>query len=87
MNKRLTIFMTVILLSVSLSGCTGEDENKINQLEIQIQDNQYLMNKLNLTVEGLQESIEQLNLTIDGLENEITTLLLQISESSQKKQL
>ncbi|RJU82916.1 MAG: hypothetical protein DWB93_03960 [Candidatus Poseidoniales archaeon] len=80
MNKRLTIFMTVILLSVSLSGCTGEDENKINQLEIQIQDNQYLMNKLNLTVEGLQESIEQLNLTIDGLENEITTLLLQISE-------
>ena len=80
MNKRLTVFMTVMLLSVSLSGCTGEDENKINQLEIQIQDKQDLMNELNLTVEGLQDSIGQLNITIDGLENEITNLLLQISE-------
>ena len=80
MNKRLTFLMTIILLSVSLTGCTGEDENKINQLEIQIQEDQYLMNELNLTVEGLKENVEQLNITIFGLDNEIAALLLQISE-------
>jgi len=41
MNKRLTVLMVIVLFSVSLTGCTGEDENKINQLEIQIQENQY----------------------------------------------
>ena len=80
MNKRLTFLITIILLSVSLTGCTGEDENKINQLEIQIQEDQYLMNELNLTVEGLKENVEQLNITIFGLDNEIAALLLQISE-------
>ena len=32
--------MVIVLFSVSLTGCTGEDENKINQLEIQIQEDE-----------------------------------------------
>jgi general L-amino acid transport system substrate-binding protein len=69
-----------MLISVSLGGCTGEDEAKIEELEINIQDNQSMMNELNLTVEELQGNVEQLNLTIIGFEAEIITLLLQISE-------
>ena len=80
MNKKLTLLITIMLISVPLTGCTGEDEDKIDQLEINIQNNQSMMNELNSTVEGLQGNIGQLNLTIVGLEAEIITLLLQISE-------
>ena len=80
MNKKLTLLTTIMLISVSLTGCTGEDEDKIDQLEINIQDNQFMMNELNLTVEGLQGNVDQLNLTIVELEAEIVTHLLRISE-------
>ena len=53
MNKKLTLLITIMLISVPLTGCTGEDEDKIDQLEINIQNNQSMMNELNSTVEGL----------------------------------
>jgi general L-amino acid transport system substrate-binding protein len=80
MNKKITVLIAIMILSVSIAGCTGDLENDIDKLENQIQDNQAEMSDLNSTIDGLQKNVEELNVTIVERESQITDLLSQITE-------
>lgn len=87
MNEKYAILIAILLSSVSISGCTGDDgAERIDQLEAEKVNYQGMMASLNQTLDGLEDDLGQLNASIEALNSRITELdgeiLQHISEIS-----
>ncbi len=87
MNEKYAILIAILLSSVSISGCTGDDgAERIDQLEAEKVNYQGMMASLNQTLDGLEDDLGQLNASIETLNSRITELdgeiLQHISEIS-----
>ena len=79
MNEKYAILIALLLISVSLSGCLGDDsEERIDQLEVEALSYRDTIDSLNQTVDVLEVNIAQLNATIDSLNGQISDLEGQI---------
>ena len=75
MNQKYAVLTAILLSSVSISGCTGDDgAERIDQLEVEKANYQGIMESLNQTLEGLEDDLGQLNASIETLNAKITEL-------------
>ncbi len=75
MNEKYAILIALLLSSVSISGCMGDDgEERIDQLEAEAINYQGMMASLNQTLDGLEDDLGQLNASIEALNSRITEL-------------
>ena len=80
MKNTTVILMTLMLTSVSLAGCVGDEyQETIDQLEAEAMANQERMDVLNETVDSLEGNIAQLDVTIATLNSQIADLGAQIA--------
>ena len=78
MKEKYAILIALLLCSVTITGCMGDDsEARINELEVEIDENKGIMESLNRTIEvrlaeisSLQSLAASLNATINQMENE-----------------
>ena len=81
MERTTAILMTIMLTSVSLAGCAGDDanfEDTISTLEQEAIADEERMSALNATVASLEGNIEQLDSDISALLSQIADLDSQI---------
>ena len=79
MNQKYAVLIAILLSSVSISGCMGEDgSERIDQLEVEKANYQGMMASLNQTLDGLEDELGQLNVSIETLNSRITELDSQI---------
>ena len=77
MKEKYAILIALLLCSVTITGCMGDDsEARINELEVEIDENKGIMESLNRTIEvrlaeisSLQSLAASLNATINQMEN------------------
>ena len=77
MKEKYAILIALLLCSVTIAGCMGDDsEARINELEVEIDENKGIMESLNRTIEvrlaeisSLQSLAASLNATINQMEN------------------
>ena len=80
MKNTTVILMTLMLTSVSLAGCIGDEyQETIDQLEAEAMANQERMDYLSETVDSLEGNIAQLDVTIASLNSHIADLGAQIA--------
>ncbi len=80
MNDKLAILMALLLISVSISGCSGDDgQATIEQLESEASSYRDSIDSLNQTVDNLEVNLADLNSTIESLNAKISLLEGQIS--------
>ena len=78
MNEKYAILIAILLCSVAITGCIGDDsEEMIEQLEVEANESKAIMESLNQTIEALgadltvyQSAMASLNATIEALGSE-----------------
>ena len=75
MNQKYAVLTAILLSSVSISGCTGDDgAERIDQLEVEKANYQGIMESLNPTLEGLEDDVGQLTASVETLNAKLTEL-------------
>ena len=75
MNEKYAILIVVLLCSVTITGCIGDDgEERIEQLETEAIEYQGMMASLNQTLDMLEGDMALLNTSIETLNSRITDL-------------
>ena len=75
MNEKYAILITVLLCSVTITGCIGDDsEERIGQLETEAIEYQGMMASLNQTLDMLEDDMSLLNSSIGTLNSRIADL-------------
>ena len=87
MDRRTTFLIALMMTTVSLAGCSGDDsgyEETISSLEQEALDDQAMMASLNATISSLTTSLDDLNAQITGLDTQIEELSLQNSSKASQ---
>ena len=75
MNEKYAILIVVLLCSVTITGCIGDDgEERIEQLETEAIEYQGMMASLNQTLDMLEGDMALLNASIETLNSRIADL-------------
>ena len=75
MNEKYSILIALLLSTVSISGCMGDDgEERIDQLEEEAINYQGMIASLNQTLDGLEDDLGHLNSSIEDLNSRITEM-------------
>ena len=85
MDRNTTILIALMMTTVSLAGCSGDDsgfEETISSLEQEAVADEAAMAALNATISSLTTNLEALNAHITGLDSQIEALSLQNSTKS-----
>ena len=83
MEKTIAILMAILLTTISLAGCTGDEtwyQERIDELESAQASDQNNITALNLTVKSLESNVLDLDATIADLNSQIAALDAQITE-------
>jgi len=87
MDRTTTILIALMMTTVSLAGCSGDDsafEETISSLEQEALADEAAMAALNATISSLTTNLEALNAQITGLDSQIEALSLQNSNKSSQ---